>query len=137
MIATPRRRPADSQRGEKDRLWNLATVQEVAQYLETHTASDDRILSWWEGYPWLAGREGFAGVGFWEANAARKVPPEARGRYHVLHRDDVRALVAARAPRVVVVPDGVWDDVRPAIDANYRPAARFGPIQVYERRVEG
>jgi len=136
LVVAQRTAPEDTERGEKDRLWSLTTVEQVSRYLETHTASDERILSWWEGYPWLAGRDGYAGVGFWEANAARKVSPEARQRYHVLHRDDVRALVAARAPRLVVVPDGVWDTLRDTIDANYQPAARFGVIQVYERRVE-
>lgn len=134
LAVARRAAPEETERGEKDRLWSLTTVHDVARYLEGRSAHDDRVLSWWEGYPWLAHREGYLGVGFWEANAARKVTAEARRRYHVLHRDDVRALVASRAPRFVVVPDGVWEDLRPSIDAHYDPAARFGPVQVFERR---
>ncbi|MCK6555438.1 hypothetical protein L6Q96_12795 [Candidatus Binatia bacterium] len=134
LVVARRTAPDDTGRGEKDRLWNLTTVQEVARHIEEHTAEGDRILSWWEGYPWLAHRQGYLGVGFWEANAARKVAPEARERYHLLHRDDVRTLVERGAPRMVVVPDGVWNDLQAGLDANYAPAVRFGAIQVFDRR---
>jgi hypothetical protein len=124
----------DTPRGVKAQLWRLVTVQTVADYLHNQSAPGDRILSWWEGYPFLAQRAGFAGVGFWESNAAKKLSIDKRRRFHVLAREDIRHLVATRQPRLIVFPEGTWGDLQDEFKQHYRPVARFGTIHVLERR---
>jgi hypothetical protein len=137
LIAARRAAPDESVRGSKARLWQLSTVTAVTDYLREHSRPDDRILSWWEGYPFLARRAGFTGVGFWESNVAKKLSAETRRRFHVLDNEDVRQLVVAREPRLVVFTDGTWEGIEEALDENYRPAARFGSILVFGRRDHG
>lgn len=124
---------ADSDRGRKLALWDLATVTEVSSYLALRGGPDDPILSWWEGYPWLSGRQGYKGVGFWEANVGKKLPAEDRRRYHVLGPREVRDLVEGAAPRHVVFPAGKWADLAPALEEHYRLIREFGAIRIYER----
>ena len=40
----------------------------------------------------------------------------------------------AAEPRLIVFPDGTWNGLKAAVEARYRPAARFGTTQVSERR---
>ena len=134
LVAARRAAPEDSQRGEKAQLWRLSTVRAVSTYVQAHSAPDERVLSWWEGYPFLAQRPGFVGVGFWESNAAKKLSPAARRRYHLLGTDDLQQLVTSGEPRLVVFPDGTWTALADALAEHYQPAARFGSIQVLERR---
>jgi len=115
-------------------MWQLSTVQTVAGYLHDHSEPGDHILSWWEGYPVLAGRHGYIGVGFWESNVAKKLSPAARQQYHILGREDLERLVAAQDPRLIVAADGTWSRLKAVIDAQYQPAARFGAVRVFERR---
>jgi hypothetical protein len=136
FVAARRTPPDASLRGAKRELWNLETVERVSTYLRDRSEPGDRILSWWEGYPLLAGRDGFLGVGFWESNVAKKLPPEARERLHVLHRDDIRALIEAREPRLIVFPEGTWQTLRAVMAHHYEHRARFGSIEVLELRGE-
>lgn len=116
----------------KRSLWDLQTVTSVSQAVQRETGPTDRILSWWEGYPVLSQRPGFDGVGFWESNVAKKISPADAKRYHVLQRSDLEALVAARAPRAVVIADGEWDFLRPALAAaGYVPAHRVDAVEIY------
>jgi hypothetical protein len=123
----------ESARAQKMLLWDLETVESVAQYLHDHSAPTDKILSWWEGYPVLAERPGFREVGFWHSNAAKKLSAEERRRYHVAGAEDVRTIIEAGEPRLIVAAEGEWTDLRRSIDAKYRPARTFGAIQVFER----
>ena len=115
-------------------LWARATVDQVAGYIRQHSAPDDRVLSWWEGYPVLSGQPGYAGVGFWESNVARKIDAAAAQRYHVVQRDQLAQLVADAGPAWVVVDDGTWTTLRGQIEARYEPVHRVGAIQIYQRR---
>jgi hypothetical protein len=115
-------------------LWSMERVQEVTQALRQRSAPEERILSWWEGYPVLAGRPGFAGVGFWESNAARRLSASERRRHHVRDADDIRGLIERREPKLILVPDGVWSDLRELIALHYRRAERFGELRLFERR---
>jgi len=128
-------RPAasESYRGRKLSLWRLDNVEQVANYLHREAAPDDAVLSWWEGYPVLARRPGFGGVGFWESNVAKKLDAEAQRRYHVRSRDQIKALVETGRPRLVVFPDGSWEDLVPVLAQGYQPVERFGALQVYRR----
>src|SRR5262249_52301286 len=110
------------------------TVGEVSAYLHEHAAADERVLSWWEGYPVLSGRPGFTGVGFWESNVAKKLDRAAAERYHVVQRDQLAEFVRTGAPAWIVVDDGTWSGLRAAIDARYAPVHRVGPVQIYQRR---
>jgi hypothetical protein len=134
LIVARRAAPEETLRGSKAQLWQLRSVRAVAAYLQERSEPGDRILSWWEGYPLLAQREGFAGVGFWESNAAKKLAPDVRRRFHLLHRDDIRDLVDAREPRLIVFPKGTWSGLEDVVARHYRPAAHFGAIQVFELR---
>jgi len=129
-----REAPEDSLRGEKARLWDAGTVQTVAAFLRDSSSPDDRILSWWEGYPFLAGRDGYLGVGFWESNVSHKLSLEQRQRYHILNRDDLEHLLAEGDPRLVVFPKGVWEDLQPVLDRRYDLAQEFGTVRVFARR---
>lgn len=116
----------------KRSLWDLQTVTAVTRAVQRDTASGDHVLSWWEGYPVLSDRAGYDGVGFWESNVAKKISPADAQRYHVLQRSDLEALVAARAPRAVVVADGEWDFLRPSLArAGYTAAQRFDAVEIY------
>ncbi len=128
---------SDEAIADKRALWHLDTVREVAAYLDTHTPQDQRVLSWWEGYPVLSGRPGYVGVGFWESNVAKKLAPERAHRYHLLRQEDLRVLVEQRDPSAIVVPDGTWDALRPAISSGYTPAHRVGAVQIYLRVERG
>lgn len=131
------RPPADgSKRAERIEAWRLDHVTEVAAYLRDHTRPGDRILSWWEGYPLLAHREGFTGVGFWESNVAKKLPPERRRRHHVLGREEVAALIETRAPALIVFPEGTWEEHAAAVAAGYHRVRTFGALQVWAPRAD-
>jgi hypothetical protein len=134
LLLALRSPPEGSARGRKAQLWRVGSVQELATYLRKHTEPDDRLLSWWEGYPFLARRPGFVGVGFWESNAAKKLPATARRRYHVLNQEDVRELIANREPRLIVFPEGTWGRLENTVHEHYRQLARFGTTWVFERR---
>jgi hypothetical protein len=122
-----------SARAEERALWSLHTVNEVSAFVNAHTDPDGRVLSWWEGYPFLSRRPAIPGVGFWESNVAKKISPELARRYHVAQRDDLLAIVRSRSAAVIVVPDDTWQYLRPDIEAGYRVASRVGPIQIYAR----
>lgn len=128
-------RPAGEQsyRGKKLELWRLDAVEEVASYLHQQSGDGDQILSWWEGYPVLAGRAGFTGVGFWESNVAKKLTNAERQLYHVLDREEIVGLVRERKPRLVIFPAGVWQQLADGIAEHYQPAAQFGALQIYRR----
>ncbi len=126
--------PDASVRGAKARLWNAAAVAQVASFVEENSNPDDRILSWWEGYPALANREGYVGVGFWESNVSRKLSAEERQRYHILHPDDLRDLILAGDPRLVVFQEGVWGDLQPALRQRYVLAHQLGEVRIFARR---
>lgn len=125
---------AESKRALKNELWNLAAVESVAAYLRGRSGPDDRILSWWEGYPVLAGRPGFNEVGFWHSNVARKVPEQLRDRFHVASPAEVGKLIEGDAPPLIVCAEGVWPELRPLIDARYERAQTFGRVEVFARR---
>lgn len=126
---------ADTDRGRKLALWDLDRVHEVARTLGQESSPGDRILSWWEGYPWLAGRTGFDGVGFWESNVARKLPAADRARYHVVGRDDLQAMVRGGEPRLVVFPEGTWEFLVPELEGRYDEVRRLGEVRVFRRAV--
>jgi hypothetical protein len=134
LLLALRTPPEGTVRGQKVQFWRVGTVEELATYLHEHTERGDRILSWWEGYPLLARRSGFIGVGFWESNTAKKLPADARRRYHVLNQEDIRQLIASREPRLIVFPDGTWRRLENTIHEQYRQLARFGTTRVFERR---
>ena len=134
FVGARRAAPEDSLRAEKARLWDADAVQTVASYLRDSSSPDDRILSWWEGYPFLAGRDGYVGVGFWESNLSHKLTPEQRQRYHILHRDDLERLLVAGDPRLVVFPKGVWEDLQEVLGQHYDLAQEFGVVRVFSRR---
>ena len=134
LVVARRAPPDESRRGENARLWDAGAVRAVASYLRDSSGPDDRILSWWEGYPFLAARDGYLGVGFWESNLSHKLSPEQRQRYHILHRDDLERLLSAGDPRLVVFPKGVWDDLLPALAQHYELAQELGAIRVFSRR---
>jgi len=134
LVAARRIAPGDSVRGVKAKLWEGKAVRAVASYLEENSNPDDRILSWWEGYPALAGREGYIGVGFWESNVSRKLSREERQRYHILHDDDLRRLLAEGEPRLVVFPQGVWEGLQAELGQRYVLAHEQGAIRVFARK---
>jgi hypothetical protein len=122
----------DNTLAAKRAVWDLQTVTAVTARLRKTTETGDHVLSWWEGYPVLSGRRSYDGVGFWEANVAKKISPADAQRYHVLQRTDLESLVARREPRAVVVADGEWDYLRPALAAaRYTPAHRVGAVAIY------
>lgn len=129
--------PADNPLAEKRQLWDRRTVFGVAEFIRTHTAEDDAVLSWWEGYPVLSGRPGFIGVGFWESNVAKKLDPQLARRYHVRPQEEIRALIEARAPRVIVTTSDNWRQHKTQIDAGYRLEHATAGIEVYLRREKG
>lgn len=134
LLLAMRTPPEGAVRGQKVQFWRLDAVQAVAAYLQQHTQADDQVLSWWEGYPFLARRPGFVGVGFWESNVAKKLPADARRRHHVLNQEDVRQLIAGEEPRLIVFPDGTWEHLDNTINDHYRQVARFGSTRVFGRR---
>jgi hypothetical protein len=116
----------------KRSLWDLRTVTAVSQIVQRETGAQDQILSWWEGYPVLSARRGFDGVGFWESNVAKKISAADAKRYHVLQRSDLERLVGARAPGAVVIADGEWEFLRPALAAaGYVATHRVDAVEVY------
>jgi hypothetical protein len=126
--------PRDVGLGLKRRLWDLATVSDVVQFVQARTGPEDSLLSWWEGYPVLAGRPGFIGVGFWEANVAKKIDAASARRYHVMRQEDVGALIRDRVPAAIVTTTDNWRNHRDAIDAGYLLAHQAASIEVYLRR---
>lgn len=137
LVVALRPTAAESERGRKLSLWDLDRVHAVAARLRSESDAGDRILSWWEGYPWLAERGGYTGVGFWESNAAKKLSAEERARYHVAGRDDLVDLVRRGDPRLVVFPEGKWRFLREAVEERYAPVAEFGTIRIYGRKDVG
>jgi hypothetical protein len=119
---------------KEDRLWSPATVEAVVTLIRTHSGADARILSWWEGYPPLAGRRGIDGVGFWEAMVARKANPVDAAHVHCLPRDDLARLIERGEPDLIVAPDGTWSDLLPRIHARYERVGDVDLIHVYKRR---
>lgn len=119
--------------GLKRSLWQRGQVEKVSDAIRRRTAVGDPVLSWWEGFPVLAGRPGFRGVGFWESNVAKKLDRARAKRYHLAQAEDLEALIARREPALIVVADGVWQGLRPAIDRGYVVAERIGAVQVYSR----
>lgn len=135
LVVSMRPTAEETKRGEKLALWNLETVQDVARVLREGTPEHERILSWWEGYPWLAEREGYKGVGFWESNVGKKLPPELRRRYHLLDADERIALVEAAEPYFVVFADGTWDELKASLEDRYVLHTTIGAIQIFIRKV--
>ena len=109
-------------------------VNAVSAAVQREVKPDERILSWWEGYPILAQRPGYKEVGFWQSNAAKKLSIEERQRYHVAATEDVRKIIESGAPRLIVAADDEWVDLRPAIAQRYRLSQTFGPVQVFIRQ---
>lgn len=127
----------DSPRGEKLSLWNLERVRAVAAHLQDQSTAGERILSWWEGYPWLAQRDGYKGVGFWESNVAKKMTAAERRRYHLFGHEEREALLRAGDPRLVVFPAGTWPELRDALAGRYELQAQIGAIQIFVRTPGG
>jgi drug/metabolite transporter superfamily protein YnfA len=124
-----------SQTGDtKTRLWNLQTVTEIIRIIENHSAPDDLVLSWWEGYPTLAGRRGYAGVGFWEANVARKLGDPSAARYHCMTSERIGALISTGEPTLIVAPSNVWQDLMPRIAERYQHVGAVNDVRVYARK---
>ena len=121
-------------RGDKRDLWRRSNVDEIAAYIRDQSAPTDAVLSWWEGYPILSDRPGYVGVGFWESNMAKKLPAETARRFHVMQHAEIRELIQQRDPKMIVVADGNWDDLRSDIESGYTSAKRVNGIQVYARR---
>lgn len=134
LLVSMRPTAEETKRGEKLALWNLDTVQSVTRVLREGTPVDARILSWWEGYPWLAEREGYKGVGFWESNVGKKVPPELRRRYHLLGAEEREALVRSGDPHAIVFPEGTWHELGEALALGYERHAAIGAIRIFVRR---
>jgi hypothetical protein len=72
-------------------------------------------------------------VGFWESNAARRLSEAERRRHHVRNVDDIRGLIERREPKLILVPQGVWNKLRETIAAHYRQTERFGQLRLFER----
>ena len=125
--------PAGSRLADKRALWDLETVEGVSAAVRRHCAANETVLSWWEGYPLLSGRPGVVGVGFWESNIAKKLDPERARRYHVVRREELERLIRERVPAVIVVADGTWSKLRPAIEAGYRSVERVDGVEIYGR----
>ncbi len=128
--------PRGSDIAAKRSLWSRATVDEVTAAIQRESAPGEPVLSWWEGYPVLSQRPGVLGVGFWESNVARKIDADAARRFHVLQRDELRAVIRRREPAAIVVADGVWTALRGEIESGYASAQRVGAVQIYRRRAE-
>ncbi|MBI4514437.1 MAG: hypothetical protein HY699_01295 [Deltaproteobacteria bacterium] len=124
-----------SEEGEaKNRLWSRPTVAAVVALIQRHSRPNDPVLSWWEGYPTFAGRPGYRGVGFWEANMARKLAePQAAAR-HCLTLGRIGALISAGEPQVIVTVPTTWSDFQPQINARYERVGTIDAVQVYARR---
>ena len=133
LLVSQRPAAADSARARKLDLWSKTQVERVTSYLRNHSAADGQILSWWEGYPFLAGRKGFRGVGFWESNAAKKLPTEERERYHLRGVEEIRQLVADETPVLIVRRPGVWKTII-EIEEHYELASTFGEVEIWRPR---
>lgn len=118
----------------EDRLWNRATVNSVVDLIQAHSSPTSRVLSWWEGYPPLAGRPGYPDVGFWQAMAARKLGGTDAIRAHCMTRDDIGRLIAQSEPDMIVAPDDVWREFLPQIHEHYQQVGAVDLIHVYQRR---
>jgi hypothetical protein len=118
----------------KRMLWERDTVAEVVSFVRAHTGDREPLLSWWEGYPVLSDRPGFIGVGFWEANVAKKLSPELAKRYHVMRQEEIAALIRARSPAAILRTSDAWRQHEDAIAAGYRLAHRVAGVEIYLRR---
>jgi hypothetical protein len=134
LVVALRSPPDASPRGAKAQMWRRTTVDAVVDYLRANSGENDRILSWWQGYPILAQRQGFDGVGFWESNVAKKLAADERRRVHVMGREELVRLVRDAEPALIVFAEGTWQEVRVAARERYRLATTFGSIQILERR---
>jgi hypothetical protein len=119
---------------EKNRLWNPGAVNAVVRLIRAHSAPGDHVLSWWEGYPTLADRDGVIGVGFWEASVARKLGDPKAARFHCMTLPRIGALITRRDPAVIVVPTGIWTEFLPQIEQGYEPVGAVGTVHLYARR---
>ena len=126
--------PAENELAGKRQLWERDTVFDVAQFIRAHSGENDSVLSWWEGYPVLSGRPGFVGVGFWEANVAKKLSADAAKRYHVVRQEEIETLISARVPSVIVTTADNWRQHKKQIDVGYELAHTTANIEVYLRR---
>jgi len=119
---------------EKNRTWNRGAVNAVTRLIRAYSAPRDSVLSWWEGYPTLAYRNGVIGVGFWETNAARKLGDPRAARFHCMTLDRIEALIQRAEPAVIVVPTGIWTQFMPQIETRYEQVGTVGTVHVYARR---
>lgn len=126
--------PPDHPLAAKREQWSLETVGAVADYVRAHTPPDGVVLSWWSGYPVLAGRREVRGVGFWESNVARKIPPAAARRFHVLQSRQVRAIIERGVPAAIVTADWAWQEMRDTMAAGYERTFSRAGVEVWLRR---
>lgn len=118
----------------KLKLWGVRTVATVARIVSEHSAPGDLVLSWWEGYPTLAERNGYVGVGFWESNAARKLGDPRAEKAHCMTLERIGTLIGEGAPAVIVAAPDVWTAFRTKIEERYERIGDVESVAIYARR---
>lgn len=118
--------------GERSRSRGQVTAVRAA--LDAAAAPGEVVYASWPGFlvgshtvP-LPGTENPFGI-----DVASRLAPERRRRYRVLADDEIRAAIAAREVRVLVLPQRLAA-AQGDLEAGYAATARVGGLTVYTRR---
>ena len=127
------------------RGWDLATYEDVTNYIRVHTTASDTILSLWPGYVFESGRKHLPGLeNHFGILAARGLTPEQRQHYHIAGMDMIISAIEHKRPTMVII--GTWvgpffetlgDEGRQRVGGilseHYRLTTQIGKVDIYER----
>lgn len=117
------------------RKWRCSTIAEIIRVTEKNSRPEDRILSFEIGLPALTGRNGIADfetIGIHPI--AERLPVAQRRRLHLLNTDDLKAVISAHIPQLIV---GDFDEQDRAVykveEYGYSKLERVGVFDIYKR----
>jgi hypothetical protein len=138
--------PREARRHSAAPEWQLPAYHQVAATIESITAPDEAVLSFWPGYVFESRRRYYPDMeNHFAYRVTEKLDTERRQHFHIPSRNDALEAVSKGSVKVVVLGGWMGDfyrDLSPEavsefktqVDANYSPVRKIDGVTVYRSR---